>query len=111
MIRAAGSRGRSRCYSFGMKQATIAIAADLDAALAAYERDHELTDGLDALVDAALRELLARHGYPAHSPIEAILVPPFRPLGITPLHREDGPTDVSVNHDRYLADDETGGPG
>ena len=29
---------------------------------------------------------------------------PFRPFHITPLHRDDGPTDVSINHDRYFAD-------
>ncbi len=54
--------------------------------------------GFDEIVDAALRDLLAVRGYLA----------PFRPFQITPLHRDEGPTDVSENQDRYFPDRETG---
>ena len=30
---------------------------------------------------------------------------PFRPFHLTPIHSDDdGPTDVSINHDRYFAE-------
>ncbi|MDP9362682.1 MAG: hypothetical protein M3Q10_00370 [Chloroflexota bacterium] len=105
-----------------MKRATITISDDLDQALAEYGRDQDLPDDVDALVEAALRSLLADHGYLA--PIRSFLITPiehdvedvdrsnefpYRPFNITPLHREDGPTDISENHDRYFADGETSG--
>ena len=119
-----------------MKRATITIPDDLDQALAAYGRDQDLPDEVGALVEAALRNLLANHGYltpfrPLHiTPIEhdgdetdisinhdwyvaintaSINDIPYRPFHITPLHRDDGPTDISENHDRYFADGETSG--
>jgi len=80
-----------------MKQATVTIPGEVDQALAAYRRDRHLSGDLSAVIDAALRDHLAAHGY---------LVPPrpFRPLRITPIPHDGDETDVSINHDRYLAD-------
>ncbi len=86
-----------------MKQATIEIPEDLDEALAAYGRDRGVSADLSAVIDAALRDHLAAHGY---------IVPPrpFRPLRITPISHEGEETDISINHDRYFADGELGDP-
>lgn len=83
-----------------MKRATIEIDEELDEALAAYGRERGVADDLEAVVQAALREMLEGRGY----------LIPFRPFRVTVLHRNDGPTDVSINHDRYFADGETSGP-
>jgi len=79
---------------------TVSIPEDLTSALAAYGHDRDLGHGLDPVVETALRDLLGERGY----------LLPFRPLRITPLHRDEGPTDVSLNHDRYFAAGETSGP-
>ena len=84
-----------------MTRATIAVSDELAAALAAYGRDHGLASELDGVVEAALRELLEGRGYLA----------PFRPFYVTPLERDEGETDVSINHDRYFVDGSTSGPG
>jgi len=77
-----------------MKHATIEIDEDLAEALEVYGQEHGLTGTRDAVAQAALRELLA---------VQGDLIP-FRPFRVTPLHRDDGPTDVSINHDRYLVE-------
>lgn len=80
-----------------MKSATITIPEELDEALAAYGRDRGLGSDadLESVVSSALRDLLTLHGY----------LEPFRPFFITPIHRDDdGPTDVSINHDHYFAE-------
>lgn len=82
-----------------MKRATITISDDLDQALEEYGRDQGLPDEVGALVEAALRNLLANHGY----------LTPFRPFHITPIEHDGEETDISINHDRYFADWENGG--
>ena len=84
-----------------MMRATIEIDEEMDEALAAYGRERGVADDLETVVPAALRELHEGRGF----------LMPFRPFRVTPLHRDDGPTDVSINHDKYFADWETGGPG
>jgi hypothetical protein len=83
-----------------MKRATITIPDDLDEALAAYGQDHGLDGDLDAVVGAALRDLLTIHGY----------LEPFVPFDITPIPHDGPEADISVNHDRYFVDGEMGGP-
>jgi len=83
-----------------MKHATITIPNDLVDALTAYGRDREVTGDLDALVEAALLDFLTERGY----------LEPFRPFHITPIHHDGEETDISINHDRYFADGELGGP-
>ena len=83
-----------------MKSASVTIPDDLAEALAAYGRDMGLDADVEAAVSSALREVLIDRGYTL----------PFRPVRITPLHREKGPTAVSINHDDDFADGETRGP-
>ena len=78
-----------------MKRATITIGGDLEKALQSYTRRQEVAPSFTALVQAALREYLARRGAagPAH------------PLRITPAKKGSGKSDVSGRHDRYFAAD------
>ncbi len=84
-----------------MTRATITVSDELAAALAAYGRDQGLTSELNGVVEAALRDLLEGRGY----------LFPFRSFSMTPLERDEGETDVSINHDRYFVDGPTSGPG
>lgn len=77
----------------GMKQATITINDELEAALEAYWRDRKLPPDLTAVTQDALKDYLAAHGY---------LVQP-RVLRITPSEQGSGETDISQDHDRYFA--------
>lgn len=83
-----------------MKHATVAIPDDLDEALAAFGHDQGLPVETGPLIEAALRDLLAGHGYLA----------PFRPFKITPIEHDGEETDISINHDHYFADGVLGYP-
>ena len=83
-----------------MRQVTITLPDDLDDAFEAFRRDQVSQPDLAELAEAALREYLAGRGYL----LSGRPLPPYRPFRITPLPPDDGPTDMSVNHDRYLAD-------
>ena len=48
-----------------MKRATVTISDDLEASLNAYMSHQEVTPALTGVVQAALREYLARRGYTA----------------------------------------------
>jgi hypothetical protein len=76
-----------------MKRATITITDDLEAAVAAFQRDQEVPPALTAVAQAALREYLTERGY----------LSPRRALRVTPAERGSGASDVSEHHDRYLA--------
>jgi len=81
-----------------MKRVTIEIDDELDEALAAYARARSMGDDLNAAAEAVLRDHLLNHRY---------LIPGRGlrlPRRIIPLHRDTGPTDVSINHDKYFAD-------
>lgn len=78
---------------------SIPNSKELRNALYAYGQDHGIGSGFDEIVEAALRDILDDRGY----------LVPFRPFQVTPLHRDEGPTDVSVNHDRHFTDRETSG--
>ena len=78
-----------------MKQAVIDLPEDLREALEAYRGDQETPLDPSVLIEAALREYLAGRGYFA----------PFRPLRITPAPVGSGLHDISVEHDKYLAED------
>lgn len=77
-----------------MKRATITIADDVEAALDAFSQRQETPPVLNSVVQAALREYLARRGFS----------PPAHPLRITPARKGSGKRDVSVRHDRYFAE-------
>ena len=80
-----------------MKRATITIPDELQAELDAYLRRQEEPQELTSIVQTALREFLLRQ--------ERIGGQEFRPFRITPAKRGSGRSDVSANHDRYLAED------
>ncbi len=79
-----------------MRRATITLPDDLEAALESYRRSQGVPLPLTALTQAALREYLAKRGF----------LPPSseRSFGITPSGRGSGASDVSSEHDRYLAE-------
>jgi hypothetical protein len=74
-----------------MKRVTVTIDDELDASLNAYMSRQEVTPALTAVVQAALREYLARRGYTAGGK--------FR---ITPARKGSGLRDTSIRHDYYL---------
>jgi len=76
-----------------MRRATVTISDEIEANLAAYIRQQEVSPPLTAIVQAALREFLSRRGF----------TPGVRKLRITPAKKGSGAKDVSVDHDRYLA--------
>jgi hypothetical protein len=78
-----------------MKRATITIGGDLEKAVQSYTSRLEVAPSLTALVQAALREYLARRGTAA----------PAHPLRLTPATTGSGKSDVSLRHDRYFAAD------
>ena len=78
-----------------MKRATITIGGDLEKALESYTSRLEVAPTFTALVQAALREYLARRGAAA----------PAHPLRITPAAKGSGKSDISQEHDRYFAAD------
>jgi hypothetical protein len=65
---------------------------DLAKALDDYVQAQEAPPALTTVVQAALREYLRERGF----------LRPYRPLKIEPVGRS-GRSDVSVNHDAYLA--------
>lgn len=79
-----------------MKRATITIPDDLESRIKGYTRSQEDEPSLSAVVRAALEEYLNNH---EGNPTRWL-------LGFTPIEEKDdaGEPDVSVNHDKYLAD-------
>ena len=76
-----------------MKRATITISDDLEASLDAYLDQQEVTPALTAVVQAALREYLARRGFHKSA----------GKFNVTPARKGSGAGDVSIRHDQYLA--------
>jgi len=68
---------------------------DLAEALDSYVRAQENPPALTTVVQAAVREYLRERGF----------LRTYRPLKITPASRGSGRTDVSIDHDRYFAED------
>lgn len=79
-----------------MKRATITLPDDLAAGIDEYLRAQDAPPALTTVLQAALREYLRERGF----------LRPFRPLKITPAPQGSGLTDVSVNHDKYFAEEE-----
>jgi hypothetical protein len=77
-----------------MRRATITIDNEMGRALDAYVSDQEAKPALTAVVNAALRAFLTERGY----------LRARRTLRITPAPRGSGKSDISVAHDKYLAD-------
>ncbi|TAK23930.1 MAG: hypothetical protein EPO26_07615 [Chloroflexota bacterium] len=79
-----------------MPRATITLPDELQGELQRYLADLESPVPVSRAVQAAIREYLARRGYGTSER--------FQPLRITPSPTGSGSTDVSTEHDRYLAD-------
>jgi hypothetical protein len=77
-----------------VRRATITIDDQLEAALAAYVKQQEIPPLLTSLMQAALREYLARRG----------VTHPASALRITPAREGSGKADVSLRHDAYFAE-------
>ena len=77
-----------------MKRATITLPDDLDDALEAYRRDQDVPPALTAVAQAAIQEYLTQRGY----------LIPSKSLRIRPAPRGSGSADVSLDHNRYLAE-------
>jgi hypothetical protein len=76
-----------------MKRATMTFPDDLAQAVEEYVRAQEAPPALTAVVQAALREYLRERGFlGAH-----------KTLKIRPAKKGSGRSDVSQNHDLYLA--------
>lgn len=78
-----------------MKRASITLTDELEGALEEYLHSREIPLPLTAVAQGALREYLEKRGF---------LPTPARSFGITPAARGSGTQDVSVEHDRYLAE-------
>ena len=76
-----------------MKRATVTISDDLEQSLDAYIEQQEVSPALTAVVQAALREYLARRGFHKSR----------GKFHITPARKGSGVRDASLRHDRYLA--------
>lgn len=79
-----------------MKRATITIPDDLDSRIKEYTQGREDDTSLSAVVQAALEEYLDSHERSSARWL----------LDFTPIEEKDdaGEPDVSINHDKYLAD-------
>jgi hypothetical protein len=84
---------RYRRYLGNLRRATLTISDEIEANLNAYIREREGSSTLAAIVQAALREFLARRGFAVGA----------RKLRVIPAKKGSGAKDVSVDHDRYLA--------
>jgi hypothetical protein len=83
----------SKWYTSSMKRATITLPDDLANATEEYVQAQEAPPALTTVMQAALREYLRERGF----------LREYRPLKITPAKKGSGRSDVSINHDLYLA--------
>ncbi len=77
-----------------MRRATVTIGPELESMLDAYLKQQDAAPALTSIVQAALREYLARRGFTAEP----------RQFHVTPARKGSGLRDVSLRHDRYLAE-------
>lgn len=76
-----------------MKRATMTFPDDLAEAMESYMESQEAPPALTTVVQTALRHYLTERGFLSR----------HRNLEITPARRGSGGSDVSQQHDRYLA--------
>jgi hypothetical protein len=77
-----------------MSTITIAIADDVAEGLEQLRQEQEPIPDLATVANSAIREYLIQRGY----------LPSHRVLRIRPAKKGSGLHDVSVEHDRYLAE-------
>lgn len=85
-----------------MRRVIVTIPDELEAELDEYLRQEDPAATIDGFVEDAVRQRLARQTHLAGREYR----PASRPFRITPLEEKDdlGEPDVSINHDRYLAE-------
>jgi hypothetical protein len=76
-----------------MRRATMTFPDDLAHAVEKYLASQEAPPSLTTVVQAALREYLRQRGF----------LRTRRTLAITPAEKGSGRSDISQQHDRYLA--------
>jgi hypothetical protein len=76
-----------------MRRVTITLTYDIEAALDTYAKRQKIPPVLTSVVQAALREYLARRSFSA----------PTKRLRISPAKKGSGRRDVSLRHDEYFA--------
>jgi Arc/MetJ-type ribon-helix-helix transcriptional regulator len=76
-----------------MKRATVTLPDDLAKAVDEYVQGQEAPPAFTTVMQAALREYLRERGF----------LRAYRPLKIRPAKKGSGRSDVSQNHDLYLA--------
>lgn len=84
-----------------MKRATITIPDDLEAELNSYMAAQDAAPSLTSLVEAALRRFLQEKRLEIRQ-----YQAPRGPFRVTPAPKGSGKRDVSLKHDRYLAESE-----
>ena len=77
-----------------MKHDVFSLPDDLVADLDRFGRSQKPPRDPAEIVQTAVRDYLAAHGYAA----------PARTLSITPAEHGSGVTDLSLHHDRYFAE-------
>jgi metal-responsive CopG/Arc/MetJ family transcriptional regulator len=77
-----------------MKRATMTLPDDLAKAMDKYLASQEAPPSLTTVVQAALRQYLRERGF----------LRTRRTLAITPAAQGSGRSDISQQHDRYLAE-------
>jgi hypothetical protein len=76
-----------------MRRVTITVPDELEQALVEYQHAQDVPPTITAIVQTALRQYLAGRWH----------IPATGPFEITPDEHGSGRSDISVNHDRYLA--------
>jgi hypothetical protein len=76
-----------------MKHEPLSLPDGLVADLERFGQSHEPPRDPGEIVQTAVRDYLAAHGYKT----------PARALAITPAEHGSGVTDLSLHHDRYFA--------
>jgi hypothetical protein len=79
-----------------MKRCSVTLPTDLVAGVEEYLRTQDVPPAFTTFIQAAVREYLVERGF----------LRTYRPLKITPAAKGSGLNDVSVNHDKYLAEAE-----
>lgn len=83
-----------------MRRATITIPDDLEADLNSYLKTQDVAPSLTGVVEIALRKFLKEKQLEKRQ-----YRPAQKRLRITPAEKGSGRHDVSVEHDRYLAEE------
>jgi hypothetical protein len=77
-----------------MRRVTVTIPDDLERALVEFQESQPVPPTITAIAQAALRQFLAQR----------TIQPARRPLHFTAIDSDEGPQDLSVNHDEIVVE-------